>query len=94
MVRELLPGDEIRGGSADRLPPTPVDVLVPAMSRVDTAVIDAAQPRVIQQFGAGLDGVDVGAAQQQGVGVARRRRSCDQCAQSDLYATTNRAPPG
>jgi phosphoglycerate dehydrogenase-like enzyme len=70
MVRELLPGDEIRGGAADRLPSAPVDVLVPAMSRLDAAVMDAAQPRLIQQFGAGLDGVDIGAAQQRGIPVA------------------------
>jgi phosphoglycerate dehydrogenase-like enzyme len=70
MVRELLSGEEIRSGAADRLPSAPVDVLVPAMSRLDAAVMDAAQPRLIQQFGAGLDGVDIGAAQRRGIPVA------------------------
>jgi lactate dehydrogenase-like 2-hydroxyacid dehydrogenase len=34
------------------------------------AVMDAAQPRLIQQFGAGLDGVDIGAAEQRGIPAA------------------------
>lgn len=46
-------------------------VLVPLMSRIDGAVMDSiAGLRVIQQWGAGLEGVDVPAATARGIAVA------------------------
>lgn len=47
------------------------DVLIPAMARVDEAVLEQA-PRLllIQQWGAGLEGVDVAAATRRGIPVA------------------------
>jgi phosphoglycerate dehydrogenase-like enzyme len=70
MLRELRPDDEIRACEAGQLPSTPIDVLVPAMSRLDAQLMDAAQPRLIQQFGAGLEGVDLDAAKERGIPVA------------------------
>lgn len=46
------------------------DVLVPAMRRVDGPVMDAARPALIQQFGAGLEGVDLEAAAARRIPVA------------------------
>jgi phosphoglycerate dehydrogenase-like enzyme len=45
-------------------------VLVPAMGRVDGPVMDAARPAPIQQFGAGLEGVDLEAAAARRIPVA------------------------
>ena len=36
-----------------------VDVVVPLMSRIDAALMDAGRFRLVQQWGAGLDGVDL-----------------------------------
>ena len=48
------------------------DVLVPAMSRVDGALMDRVRGlRLIQQWGVGLEGVDVAAATARGLPVAR-----------------------
>jgi phosphoglycerate dehydrogenase-like enzyme len=48
------------------------DVLVPAMSRVDGALMDCVCGlRLIQQWGVGLEGVDVAAATARGLPVAR-----------------------
>lgn len=40
------------------------------MCVVDAALMDTAKPRLIQQFGAGLDGVDLAAASGRGIAVA------------------------
>jgi phosphoglycerate dehydrogenase-like enzyme len=46
-------------------------VLIPAMSRVDGELMDRiAGLRLIQQWGAGLEGVDIGAARDRGIVVA------------------------
>lgn len=70
VLRELLPDDDIRACAPGALPPAPVDVVVPAMGRVDAELMDAARPRLIQQFGAGLEGVDLDAARERGIPVA------------------------
>lgn len=46
------------------------DVVIPLMSRIDRALIEAGSFRLIQQWGAGLEGVDVEAACRKGVRVA------------------------
>jgi phosphoglycerate dehydrogenase-like enzyme len=51
------------------MPPRPVDVLVPAGGVVSAELIDAARPRLIQQFGVGLQGVDMKAARERGIPV-------------------------
>ncbi len=72
ILRGLLPGDEIVACPAERIPSGlgPADVLVPTMCRVDAAVLDAARPRLVQQFGVGLEGVDLAAARARGIPVA------------------------
>jgi phosphoglycerate dehydrogenase-like enzyme len=65
-LRDLLPDDEL--GNAEEL--GSVDVLVPTMRPVDAAVLDAMSPRLVQQFGAGVEGVDLDAARERGVPVA------------------------
>ncbi len=55
--------------------PTPgpdiaIDVLVPLGETVDAAVMDATRPKLIQQFGVGIQGVDLAAARARGIPVA------------------------
>lgn len=72
-LRELLPDDEIaccpaaEPGCAVR----DADVLVPLASAIDGAMMDAGPVRLIHQFGAGLDGVDLAAARERAIPVAR-----------------------
>ncbi len=47
-----------------------VDVLVPAMYRVDAEVIGNTSATLINQFGVGIEGVDIPAATQRGIYVA------------------------
>jgi phosphoglycerate dehydrogenase-like enzyme len=65
-LRDLLPDDEL--GNAEDL--GEVDVLVPTMRSVDAGVLDAMRPRLVQQFGAGVEGVDLEAARERGIAVA------------------------
>jgi len=46
------------------------DVIVPLMSRIDADLIRAGRFRLIQQWGAGLEGVDLEAARSKGIRVA------------------------
>jgi phosphoglycerate dehydrogenase-like enzyme len=46
------------------------DVAIPLMSRIDAAMIQSGHLRLIQQWGAGLEGVDLEAARAKGVCVA------------------------
>ena len=47
-----------------------VEMVVPLMSRIDAALMDAGRFRLIQQWGTGLDGVDLEAARSRGIWVA------------------------
>ncbi|GLZ47906.1 hydroxyacid dehydrogenase [Actinomycetospora sp. NBRC 106375] len=47
----------------------PVDILCPMGSTISGALMDATTPRMIQQFGVGLSGVDLPAAQERGLPV-------------------------
>ncbi len=47
-----------------------VDVVIPKMQRIGAEVIEAGSFRLIQQWGAGLEGVDLDAAKRKGVFVA------------------------
>jgi len=75
LLRERLPrdgGDEFhvwrdRGNLAEA---GRADVLIPMMFTIDAAVMDAVRPRLIQQFGTGLEGVDIDAARVRGIAVA------------------------
>lgn len=73
MIAARLPRDEavvcaqedVKRAAGDR-----VDVLIPLMSRIGRDVIAATQARLIQQFGAGVEGVDLDAARARGLFVA------------------------
>src|SRR5437660_7805720 len=47
-----------------------VDVLIPMMFRIDAPVMDHIRPRLIQQWGSGLEGVNLEAAQARRIPVA------------------------
>ena len=72
MLRKHLPEDSIRSCPADqvRAAVADVDVLIPAMYRVDAEVIARTSARLIHQFGVGLEGVDIPAATRRGIYVA------------------------
>jgi phosphoglycerate dehydrogenase-like enzyme len=69
----LLPHAEITTCPADRVLQSleGVNVIVPYVSRIDAAVVRAGTFGLVQQFGVGLDGVDLEAATAAGVWVAR-----------------------
>ena len=72
MIAERLPGDHFdvwrdRGAIPQM---TDLDVLVPMMFRIDAAAMDALKPRLIQQVGSGLEGVDLAAARDRKIPVA------------------------
>jgi phosphoglycerate dehydrogenase-like enzyme len=68
-LEAALPEDRVTvlGGET---PSQPVDVLVPLGASVDAALLDATAPRLVQQFGVGVQGVDLAAAQARGIPVA------------------------
>lgn len=72
LLRAELPHDEVLECSAQEVPEVArdVDVLVPLVARVSEAALASPRLRLVQQFGAGLDGVDVEAASRHGVYVA------------------------
>lgn len=49
--------------------PVTVDVLCPQGGTIDAALLDATTPRLVQQFGVGLSGVDLDAARERGIPV-------------------------
>jgi phosphoglycerate dehydrogenase-like enzyme len=49
--------------------PVGVDVLCPQGGTIDAALLDATTPRLVQQFGVGLSGVDLDAARARGIPV-------------------------
>lgn len=72
LKRRLGPEDEIvicpRDGILMAL--DCVDVVIPLMCPIDASVIEAGHFRLIQQWGAGLEGVDLIAAERRGIMVA------------------------
>jgi phosphoglycerate dehydrogenase-like enzyme len=71
-IREQLPQHEyIVNGSFDISSLQSYDILIPTMSRITAELIATAdQLKLIQQCGAGLEGVDVAAASAKGIHVA------------------------
>jgi phosphoglycerate dehydrogenase-like enzyme len=47
-----------------------VNIVIPLMCRIDAALMDAGSFRLVQQWGAGIEGVDLEAARQRGIRVA------------------------
>jgi phosphoglycerate dehydrogenase-like enzyme len=72
MIAERLPSDEFDVWPDRKVIPqmTDIDVLVPMMFRIDAVVLDALRPRLIQQVGSGLEGVDLAAARDRRIPVA------------------------
>jgi phosphoglycerate dehydrogenase-like enzyme len=71
-LEDALPGVCLEAVEADVLRRGfSADVLLPAMSRLDGALMDAISGlRLVQQWGAGLEGVDIAAATARGIAVA------------------------
>jgi phosphoglycerate dehydrogenase-like enzyme len=72
ILREQLVADEIAvaPGASLAAAMDGAEVAIPLMSRIDAALMDAGRLRLIQQWGAGLDGVDLEAARVRGIWVA------------------------
>jgi phosphoglycerate dehydrogenase-like enzyme len=74
-LREQLPADcndeiVVCADSDIRSSLTGVDVVIPKMQRIGARDIEAGQFRLIQQWGAGLEGIDLKSAQQKGIYVS------------------------
>jgi phosphoglycerate dehydrogenase-like enzyme len=71
ILAPLLPDDDVLRVSASQVreASAAADVLIPMMTRLDAQVIGATSARLIQQWGAGLEGVDVEAASARGIFV-------------------------
>ena len=68
LLRERLPDDEV---IVDPEPGAePFDIIVPLMGRIDAALMDRVTPRLVQQYGVGLEGVNRAAARARGIAVA------------------------
>lgn len=71
-VEALLPGDEMTVCRSDRIIESldGVDVLIPSMCPIGPEIIEAGSMRLIQQFGRGVEGIDLVSASQRGIPVA------------------------
>jgi phosphoglycerate dehydrogenase-like enzyme len=71
ILAPLLPADEVLAVPAPQVPEaaTSADVLIPMMTRLDAVLIRDTAATLIQQWGAGLEGVDVDAASARGIYV-------------------------
>jgi len=72
LLREELADHEVLECAPDEVADVApeVDVLVPLVARISESALRSPRLRLVQQFGAGLDGVDVEAASRLGVYVA------------------------
>ncbi len=72
VLRKHLPDDTVSAYPAEQVVEraAEADVLVPAMYRVDARVIDHTSATLINQFGVGIEGVDIPAATRRGIYVA------------------------
>lgn len=72
ILRESLPGDEVFECDAGDITAAAydADVLIPIMTTIPPAAFAGARLRLIQQYGVGLDVVDIAAATRAGVWVA------------------------
>lgn len=73
LLRSLLPEFEITSCLPEAVPHhlDGVDIITPFMTRIDAAIIEQGQFGLVQQFGVGLEVVDVDTATRLGVWVAR-----------------------
>lgn len=73
ILTRLLPDEEIRCCTQEQVPgKSPwAEVLIPSMTRITSGIIEAAADlKLIQQFGVGLEGVDIRSAAARGIPVA------------------------
>ena len=72
ILREELPEDDILDCSPDNVPEAAqnADVLIPTVSPIGAEAMRSSQLKLIQQYGAGLDSVDIPAATAAGIYVA------------------------
>jgi phosphoglycerate dehydrogenase-like enzyme len=72
ILQEQLPQDEIVACAPDRVAEAALeaDVLIPTVSRIGEDALRSPRLKLVQQFGAGLDSVDIPAATAHGVYVA------------------------
>jgi phosphoglycerate dehydrogenase-like enzyme len=73
LARRLdLASDELVIGDENRLSSDldGVNIVIPLMCRIDAALMDAGSFRLVQQWGAGIEGVDLEAARVRGIRVA------------------------
>lgn len=71
ILAPLLPADEVIAVPAAQVADaaTTADVLIPMMTRLDVVLIRKTSAKLIQQWGAGLEGVDIDAASAVGIYV-------------------------
>lgn len=71
ILAPLLPGDDVVAVGEREVPSAVAraDVLIPLMTRIDAGLVAATSARLIQQWGAGLEGVDAAAASAKGIYV-------------------------
>ena len=71
VLARLLPDDQVEDGNIEHLLERVrhADVLIPMMTRLDGSLLGSTSARLIQQWGVGLEGVDVAAASSRGIPV-------------------------
>lgn len=72
-LEELLSGDTLRTCLSEQTQDEApwAEVLIPSMTRITARIIETAPDlKLIQQFGVGLEGVDIRAAEDKGIPVA------------------------
>jgi phosphoglycerate dehydrogenase-like enzyme len=71
ILAPLVPDDEVMAVPTAQVPDavTSADVLVPMMTRLDVGLLRDTSAILIQQWGAGLEGVDINAATERGIYV-------------------------
>jgi phosphoglycerate dehydrogenase-like enzyme len=75
VLQGLLSRDEVRSCRQEAVEKEApwAEVLIPSMTRVTSRIIDSAPDlKLIQQFGVGLEGVDIPAAAARGIGLPVR----------------------
>jgi phosphoglycerate dehydrogenase-like enzyme len=91
MLKELLPGDEIFAAADPdvRRRGLAVDVIIPLMHRLEPDLIQGTSAHLIQQWGVGLEGVDIPAATARGILVcnvpADRTANADSTAEHAIF---------
>ena len=72
ILQRELPDDEVLACAPNQVVETArnADVLIPTVSPIPAAAFDSTRVRLVQQYGAGLDTVDIPAATRAGVYVA------------------------